>query len=181
MSKLSKFLVVLLVVGMYVTALGQVSPPDPGVASTSSFMMSEYLFLDRGAAREYKLVAPASKLRCSLHINVVGSGVITVQIYEGSNREQGQSDRTFNVDRNSDVRAALQVLHSPNAGSNGEQIFAYSGGAFSGGGGNPIVQVTSGVRTDSDIILRENTQYLIVVKSGVNSNTVATQISWVEK
>jgi hypothetical protein len=171
---------VLTILGLSVIAGGKETTPDPGVAPAGSFMLSDFLSLDRGSVREYKLVSP-SRMRCAMHINIVGSGVLTVQIYEGSNRERGSGLRSYNVDRNSDVRPTLQTFYTPNAGSNGEQIFGYSGGAFSGGGGNPIIQVTSGVRTDSDITLRENTQYLIVVKSGTDGSIVATQISWVEK
>jgi hypothetical protein len=103
----------------------------------------------------------------------------TFELYENSTMVDASANRLtpFNLNRSSSNTSNLTICHTPTGTETGTRlILHYIGnatqGAVAGTGGN--------VGTRNEIVLRNNTAYLIRVTSRSNGNTCTAILDWYE-
>lgn len=142
----------------------------------SHFFVTDYQTIGSASSVDWLIQTLNTTKWAHLTFEVVGVAVTTVTLYEGSDRSGTTGLTEQNNDRNSANVAAVTVHRGVNGGTtDGTAIWQSSGGSASGAfrGGT-----TSGEA--SEIILRQNTKYILRVLSGTAGNICAVKLRWYE-
>jgi len=128
------------------------------------------------ASADIHILNGASK---KLHINVVGSpeGKCYGYVYEGTTyTNSGTALVAYNKDRSSTNTTSATIFHTPTVNALGTQVLVT---LFPGGQGPK--SVGTAIRTNSEIILKESTDYLFRLTnvSGANKD-ITIELEWYE-
>jgi hypothetical protein len=111
--------------------------------------------------------------------NISGTSQTEFRIYEGATVTGGTPLTIFNNDRNSSNISESTLVHTPTVNELGALIYPMSSGLA----GNPPsrAQATDGITTRSrELILKQNTTYLIRLTSKQAGNIVGYEMEWYE-
>lgn len=142
----------------------------------SHFFVTDYQTINSAASVDWLITTPNTTRWAHLTFEVQGSAVTTIALYEGADRTDSSALTAINNDRNSATTATVTVHRGVAGGStDGTAIWQSSGGAatqqFRAGAEN---------REEAEIILKQNTKYVLKVTSGTAGNICAVKLRWYE-
>jgi len=142
----------------------------------SHFFYTDSVELASAATQVYLITTPNTTKWPHLLFFFDGSAITQWQFYEGADRNGTTAQTVYNNDRNS-LTAATTTVHKDVSGgtTDGSLIYQYKSGAAQG-------QARSGsdVGNSEEIILKQNTKYLLRVTSGTAANLTNVRLEWYE-
>jgi len=140
----------------------------------SHFFVTDYQTIGAAATVDWLITVPNTTSWPHLTFEVQGTAITTVTLFEGADRTGSTALTVQNNDRNS-ITASGMTVHRGTAGgtTDGTAIWQSSGGAaagsFRGGADN---------RSETEIILKQATKYVMRITSGTASNICALKLRW---
>jgi len=124
----------------------------------------------------YLITTPDTAKYSHFIYEVDGSAILQVDLYEGADRTGTTAQTIFNSDRNSANTSGMVIHLAISSGTtDGTLIKTHKGGSATG---NSRSGPTS--RSDSELILKRNTKYLVRLTSGTNANLCNVKFEWYE-
>ena len=142
----------------------------------SNFFYTDSVELGSAAVQNYLITAPNTTKHGHFTFTASGSAITTVQLYEGGDRSGTTAQTVYNSNRNSATTATVTVHKD------------YSGGTTDGTliwqrkSGSATSQARTGNEAEhsGEIILKENTKYILRITSGTAANLTNVLLSWYE-
>lgn len=130
---------------------------------------------------DYLIVVPDDTAWPHMLIQADGSAVTAFYLYEGA--DKASSDYTqatlFNSNRNSTDEATTTIFYKTGSGDAtsdfGTLIYEYKGGATSAQS-----KSSSQTRSESELVMKQNTKYLFRIDSDTAANLCNVKFSWYE-
>ncbi len=133
-----------------------------------------------GDSVKYLFVTPHDTIttkKAHLLFDINGSGITQVRIYESVSDSGDTLQSVFNNNRNSSITAYSKVYFGTTAmGSVGTLIYNNKGGSSSG-----AFRAAGLSRNESEIILKPNTKYKLLVNSTTADNIISVILRWYEE
>lgn len=141
----------------------------------SSFSVSEYATVGAAATREYILVTPSSTAWAHLVWEIQGTLVTTIAFYEdATTSDNGTAITSINRNRNSIAVSGVSIYHTPTLTGDGNLIYTEKFGVTSGN----QIRIGGKSRAAQEIVLKQNTKYLLRITSGTAGNVISTNARW---
>jgi hypothetical protein len=146
------------------------------VHNNNLYMVSDYATVDDGNTRELLIETPDSLEWAHFTFEVIGTYETTVQFYEATTKTTGTSMTEINHNRNSSNTTNVVVTHTPGSSGDGSLIFQ----AKFGGDTGPAMAggIRGNIRPEQELMLKQNTKYLLRITSGTDSNNITTLMGW---
>lgn len=142
----------------------------------SHFFYTDSVELGSGATQVYLITTPDTAKWAHLTFSATGSAITTVDLYEGADRVGDAAQTVFNNNRNSATTATVVVHKGITGGTtDGTKIYTIKSGASAGASRSPSV-----AQRENEIILDQNTKYLLRITSGTAANLTNLQLEWYE-
>jgi len=146
------------------------------VHAGSHFMYSDAVELASGAAQYYLITTPDTTKWAHIGYELGGSVITQFEIYEGTDKTGTSLQTVFNNDRNSGKTATTTIHKGVSGGTtDGALIHLHKGGSSTG---STREGVSSG--SGEEIILKQNTKYILRITSGTNGNLTNVILEWYE-
>lgn len=140
------------------------------------FFLTDVQTIANGNNIDYMLTTPNTAARIHMVIEVNFTAVTQIELYEDGDRAGTVPQTEFNNDRNSATTAVLAIDIGTGGGTtDGDQIRNFQGGLAAGAqsrGGNPV--------RSRELILKQNSKYILRVSSSTNGNLCSTAFNWYE-
>lgn len=136
-------------------------------------------FVDLGDAEvfEFQITTPDTAKWAHFLYEAGSSGPVVIEIYENAIiSAPGSAVPIFNNNRNSDNLSSLIIQTGATLSDNGTIIRKYSFGSTF----NPLSTTGGNARSESEIILKQNTTYRIRHISGSDGNSISYCAFWYE-
>jgi hypothetical protein len=157
-------------------AIEVVDYPHHEIHSGSHFTYTDFVELASAATQDYLLTTPNTTKWAHIMFDLSGSAITQFQLYEASDKTGTTPQTIYNDNRNSATSATITIHKGTSGGTtDGTQIRIYKSGASSAQS-----KSGSGIRSDEEIILKQNTKYILRVTSGTNNNLTNVRFSWYE-
>jgi hypothetical protein len=140
------------------------------------FSSTDTATVDSGSTRVYKITTPDTTKWAHLVWEIDGTAITQIDVYEGGARNNGTGLTIYNRDRNSVTANTTTVVHTPDAGANGTIIYTEKFGLATGNN----ARQAGYSRPSAEVVLKRNTQYIIVVSSSTNGNIISSRFRWYE-
>jgi len=146
------------------------------IHSGSHYLYTDAVPLNSGGVQNYLITTPDTTRWAHMLFVLDGSAVTQFELYEGADRVGSVLQTLGNSNRNSANTATITV-HKGYAGgtTDGNLIYIYKGGSTTGGS-----RSAASSRNDDEIILKQNTKYILRVTSSTNGNLTNVRLSWYE-
>lgn len=132
--------------------------------------------LGSAATQDYLLTTPNTAKWAHMVFSVDGTAVTTCRLYEASDRTGTTLQTVWNNNRNSVNTAAVTVRKGTSGGTtDGTLMKTYSSGTSQGSTKTP-----THLGFGSEIILKQNTKYILRVTSGTAGNLCNVVLNWYE-
>lgn len=147
------------------------------VHDSSHFFYKDIATLAANASTSYLIQTPDTTKWAHLTFSATGSAITQADLYEGGDLSgTGARQVIVNNNRNSNTASGLTIWDSCVDGTtNGTLIYAIKSGASAGASRSPGIAERS-----NEIILKQNTKYLLRVTSGTNDNLTNLLLEWYE-
>lgn len=137
------------------------------------FFYSDSVTLNSGLTQVYLVTTPNTTKWVHMILETSHTDVAQIDLYETSDRVGTTLQTAFNSNRNSSTAAALQIHKGVSGGTtDGVRLAGYNFGVREKSGGS--------VRSAEEVILKQNTKYLLRLTSGANSELFYTRMIWYE-
>ncbi len=124
----------------------------------------------------YLITTPNTDVYSHFIYTIDGSAILQATMYEGADRTGTTAQTILNSNRNSANVSGIAIHLGVSAGTtDGTVIKTYNGGAASA-----ISRSSPTSRSDSELILKRNTKYLIRLTSGTDNNLCNVKFEWYE-
>lgn len=126
---------------------------------------------------DYMLTTPDDASRIHMNFDVNFTAVTQIELFEDGDRNGTAGQTVFNNDRNSATAAVLTIDIGTGGGTtDGSPISPFSGGIAAG------AQARAGgaSKRSNELILAQNTKYILRVSSSTNGNLCTTDFEWYE-
>lgn len=135
--------------------------------------------LDNLGVMDILLTTPNTTKWAHMAFSAYGALHTKFYIYETTTHTAGASKTAYNNNRNSSNTPGVTLNVSNDDGADGTLIFSREWGIDTGEG---AAAITSGgsARSDAEIILKQNTKYLIRIESLTDNNVVDLCLAWYE-
>ena len=148
------------------------------VHSGSSYFVTDIRALNDAATFSYLIECPDTTSWAHILFKIEGSFDTKIEIYEATTKTAGTAMTEWNRNRNSANTAGVVVTHTPGGAGNGNLMWTSrfgndSGPAGRGGSGG-------GTRGNNEFVLKQNTDYLVIITSYTDNNNVAVEFDWYE-
>ena len=155
-------------------ALRVIDASEASLTDGDAFSLSISAAKDSTETYEVRFQTPNSMTETHMLLDFSGVLETAVALYETTTKTHaaGSALTPVNRNRNSSETSAATVCHTPGGAGDGTLIFSETFGAGKKIGGR--------VRSDSEVILKRNTAYLLRLTSNANNNTVNALMSWYE-
>jgi len=142
----------------------------------SHFFYTDSTVLATSGSQDYLITTPDTTKWAHMKFQMDGSAITQMQIYEGSAKSGSVAGTIFNSNRNSANTPGLAV-HKGTSGSlaDGTLIYTYKCGAAT-----QQSRSGAGSRSDEEIILKQNSKYLVRLTSGTDNNLTNINLEWYE-
>ena len=158
------------------TALKTIDYEHHEIHDGSHYFYTDSVEFDSSGVQDYMITTPDTTKWAHLIFMASGSAITIIQVYEAGNRTGTTEQTLFNSDRNSIKTSGLVVHKGTSGGStDGTLIFQRKSGAAAGASRTGMETIRSG-----EIILKQNTKYIIRITSGTNDNLTNLQLVWYE-
>jgi hypothetical protein len=146
------------------------------VHAGTHFFYTDSVTIASGSSQTYMMTVPNTTKWPHMIIHLDGTAVTSLVITEAADRDGTAEQTVFNNDRNSATTATMKIHKGVSGGTtNGTTIFTHASGT-----------ATNQSRDDTatgngeEIILKQNTKYLLIITSGTNGNLVNVRFEWYE-
>lgn len=142
----------------------------------SAFFYMDSVELGSGGVQDYLITTPNTTKWGHLTFQGSGSAITQIDLYEGADRTGTTPQTVFNANRNSATAADLTVHKGQSGGStDGTRIWTRKSGSSSS-------QSRTGneAKHEQEIILKQNTKYLLRITSSTASNLTNLMLDWYE-
>ena len=142
----------------------------------SGFYYTDSVELNSAGTQDYMITTPDTTKWAHMIFMVTGSAITQVQIYEAGNRTGTAAQTIVNANRNSATTSVLTLHKGTSGGStDGTLIWQRKSGSSS-------AQSRTGLEAihDAEIILKQNTKYILRITSGTNANLTNLMLEWYE-
>lgn len=140
------------------------------------FFYTDSVQLNADATQDYLLTTPDTTRLVHLKINITGNAITQFDLFEASDKDGTTPQVAYNSNRNSEVAPTMTIHKGISGGStDGIKIYTMKSGSATQISRDPLVS-----QRDNEIILKQNTKYIVRITSGTNSNLTNTQIEWYE-
>jgi hypothetical protein len=141
---------------------------------------SHYWYMDantlaNGSSIDFLITTPNTTEWAHILFVLDGVAVTSFKLYEDSSATGTTAQTVYNSDRNSSHSNTVTVHKGVNAIS-GTLIKNYSSGLATGAS----AKMGSETRTEEEVILKQNSKYLLHVLSGTNGNLTNVKFEWYE-
>ena len=140
------------------------------------FMYTDSVELGVGGVQNYLITVPNTTRWPHMLFSLDGSAITQFELYEGADRVGSTLQTVGNSNRNS-LNAAGTTIHKGYAGgaTDGTLIHIYKGVSATNQSRGP-----ADARGEGEIILKQNTKYILRVTSFTAANLTNVQLSWYE-
>lgn len=162
--------------GSGVNALKVIDYAHHEIHSGTHFIYTDSNQIESGGSVDYLIATPNTTRWAHMMFDLDGSAITQFLLYEDSDRGGSVLQTVGNNNRNSSGTAWVTIHKGINGGTtDGTLIHQYKGGAAS-------AQSRQGIssRNDEEIILKQNSKYVLRVASGTNSNLTNIRLEWYE-
>jgi len=150
--------------------------PHHEIHSGSHYFYTDSVELDSAATQDYLFTTPDTTKWIHLTYSATGSAITQIQLYEGSDKNGTTLQTVFNNDRNSLNTAGLTVHKGTSGGTtDGTLIEQLKSGSSSAQSRTPTI-----AERENELILKQNTKYILRITSGTNDNLTNLQMGWYE-
>lgn len=141
-----------------------------------TFRYSDALTLGSAGTQDYLITTPNTTRWAHFTFEADGTAVTTITLYEGSDKTGTTPQTVFNANRNSTSAATVTVHKGTSGGTtDGTAIVNYSSGTATN------QSRSSSTRShDVEIILKQNTKYILRLTSGTAGNLCNVTLNWYE-
>ena len=146
------------------------------VHSGSHFMYSDSVELDSAGVQDYLITTPNTTKWVHVIVHVDGSAITQFQVYEATDKSGTTLQTVYNNNRNSATLPTVTVHKATSGGTtDGVLLSQYKGGSATN-------QSKAGTSTgnNEEMILKQNTKYIIRITSGTNDNLTNLRLEWYE-
>ena len=142
----------------------------------SHFMFTDSVELDAAAIQNYLITTPDTTKWCHFTFSATGSAITHVEFFKDTDRIGTTLQEVFNNNQNSDTVAGLTVHKGVSGGTtDGTRIYTLKSGAAAGASRTPVA-----FNRGNEIVLKQNTKYIMRVTSGTNDNLTNVEFEWYE-
>ena len=142
----------------------------------TTFRYSDSLIMASAATQVYLITTPNTTKWAHFTLDIDGSAITAVDVYEGSDRSGTTLQTAYNANRNSN-NINTTIIHKDISGgtTDGTKIYGYKSGSSSNQSRSAAI-----VDHDSEVVLKQNTKYLVRITSGTTDNLVNVLFNWYE-
>lgn len=150
--------------------------PHHEIHAGSHFIYTDSVELDSAETQDYLITTPNDVKWAHMIMDRDGSAITQFLLYEGSDKIGTTPQNTINNNRNS-ANVSTTKIHKGTSGgtTDGTLISQYKSGAASAQS-----KQGSEVRNENEIILKQNTKYILRIISSTNANLVNVRLVWYE-
>jgi len=141
------------------------------------FMFTDSRQLESGGTVEYLITTPNTTTWAHMTFYLDGSAITQWQFYEDSDRSGGTPFTLGNNNRNSTGTSQLTINWNPTTGGTTRGNLAYY---YKGGSTTNQARTGTDSGNDEELILKQNTKYLLLVTSGTAGNLTNVRLEWYE-
>ena len=146
------------------------------IHSGSHFLYTDHAEINEDGTQDYLITVPDSTKWPHMIFKMDGTLITKWQLYEGGDRVGTTPQTLGNSNRNSTKTATVTVHKGTSGGTTyGNQIHIYKSGTAT----NKAVQGGQ-TRNDDELILKQNTKYILRVTSYSDGNLTNLHLSWYE-
>lgn len=157
--------------------LRTITEPHAEIHEGNHFLYTDSVELNAAASQDYLITTPNTTKWIHMVFVLDGSAITQFRLYEGADRTGTTLQTVGNSNRNSPTTAGLTIHKGQSGGStDGVLIHQYKGGAAT-----QQSRQGTGTRNDEELILKQNTKYLLRVTSGTNNDLTNVQLAWYEE
>lgn len=150
--------------------------PHHEIHSGSNFFYTDSNTLGSGVSNDTMIITPDNTAWAHMTFMATGSAITTVEFFEDTDRTGTSLKTSYNSNRNSSSTSGLSIYEGTSGGTtNGTLIWGMSSGSASGSSREGLTASHEG-----EIVLKQNTKYILRVSSGTASNLTNVQLSWYE-
>jgi hypothetical protein len=141
------------------------------------YFYTDSVTLNSAAVQNYLLTTPNTLDWAHMVFSVDGTAVTTFQLYESADRTGTTLQTSFNNNRNS-IKTSTMTIHKGTSGgtTDGTLIKTYSSGTSQGSSKTPSTEGFG-----DQIILKQNTKYILRITSGTAGNLCNVHINWFQR
>lgn len=142
----------------------------------SHFFYADHNSVDSGASVDFLITTPNTAKEAHIIFIVDGTAITQFYLYEGSDKNGVAAQTVFNSDRNS-LTANTTTVHKGLAGgtTDGTLLWTNRSGYAAG-----ATRIGAESRNDEEIILKQNTKYILRAASGTNGNLINIKMDFYE-
>lgn len=142
----------------------------------SSFFYTDSVELASAATQDYLITTPNTTKWAHFIFSATGNAITQAQLYEGADRTGTTSQTIYNMNRNSATTATVTVHKGTSGGTtDGTLIWQLKSGSSSGASRTPMAS-----ERQNELILKQNTKYILRITSGTNANLTNVRLQWYE-
>jgi hypothetical protein len=142
----------------------------------SHFLYTDAITLGAAATQDYLITVPDTTKWPHIIFILDGSAITQFDLYEDTDKNGTTLQTVGNSNRNSANVAGVTVHKGTEGGStDGTLIHTYKGGSATN-----QARGNAGTRNDEELILKQNTKYILRATSGTAGNLVNVNLSWYE-
>lgn len=141
------------------------------------FIYTDAVTLNNGSAQDYLLTVANTTKWPHMVFSLDGSAITQFELYEGTDKTGVAAQTLGSSNRNSTTMPGL-TIHKGTAGgtTDGNRIHFYKGGTAT----NQSRSDSTAGNHEEEIILEQNTKYILRVTSGTDGNLTNVMLSWYE-
>jgi hypothetical protein len=145
-----------------------------------SYFFQDPISLNNGVAQDYLITTPNDTDWHHWRFAIDFLFVTQLQLFEGADRTGTTLQSIQKSNRNSANTSAMTIHKGTSGGTtDGTLIFPYKSGLSTGSGANHITS-GGGLSGRSEIILKQNTKYILRITSSTDSNLINVGFDWYE-
>jgi len=139
-------------------------------------MYTDSVELDSAATQDYLITTPNTAKWGHMIFYLDGSAITQWQFYEGSDKNGTTAQTIGNSNRNSLTTATITIHKGTSGGTtDGTLAYQYKGGSSAG-----AARTGTDSGNNEELILKQNTKYILRVTSGTNDNLTNVRLEWYE-
>jgi len=146
------------------------------VHAGSHFMYTDAVTLAASATQDYLITTPNTTKWAHMTFHLDGSAITQWQLYEGADRS-GTTPQTIGNNNRNSATTATTTIHKGTSGGTTDGVQAY---IYKGGAATKQAQTGTEAGNTEEIILKQNTKYILRVTSGTNDNLTNVRLEWYE-
>ncbi len=146
------------------------------IHESDTFRYSDALTLGSGGTQDYLITTPNTTKWSHFTYSVDGTAITTVSLFEASDKTGTTLQTVWNANRNSAAVAGTTVHKAISGGTtDGTALITYSSGSATNQS-----RSAANVSHDDEIILKQNTKYILRLTSGTAGNLCNVFLNWYE-